>query len=373
MFDRTVDLLRSHGHVVSILTADNRNLRSAFSKARILLSQVFARSPLYQFHQVLGTQRFDIVHVHNLYPHFSPSLLYAARGAGLPVIMRLPDYTLACPTSHHFRRGAVCTDCLKRTEIACVLRNCRRSVALSAIYAFRTAVNRKTSAFTKNVTRFIAPSRFVRDYHVRRGISPHQISVIANLPPERMPESQEATTGECYLAYVGRISPEKGIKTLAAAATVSGLHVKIAGPGCLEDVGLEQSHGHLEMVGSLEGQALSAFYRHARAIVVPSLSWEAFSLVCLEAMAHGKPVIASETGGIPEIIQHGVNGWLFPPGDAHALAAHLLKAWRAPALAEQLGRNGYDIYLKNYTSEHHYAALVDAYHKAQSISVAGGF
>ena len=95
---------------------------------------------------VLDRERPDVVHAHNVYPLFSPSVLVAARRSGVPVVMTCHNYRLGCPTMNHFRRGAVCELCTGGHEHRCVLTNCRGSLAESAAYAARAIVARRRRA-----------------------------------------------------------------------------------------------------------------------------------------------------------------------------------------------------------------------------------
>jgi glycosyltransferase involved in cell wall biosynthesis len=124
--------------------------------------------------------------------------------------------------------------------------------------------------------------------------------------------------------FVGRLSPEKGLETLIEAAQYLSKETRIViiGDGELYkqlERQVQQLACNIELKGWVNNQSLPSYYNRARVFVVPSLS-EPQGVVVLEAMACGVPVIASNTGGLPEMIEHGKNGWLVEPGDAKSLA-----------------------------------------------------
>jgi glycosyltransferase involved in cell wall biosynthesis len=150
-------------------------------------------------------------------------------------------------------------------------------------------------------------------------------------------DAADAGAGE-YVAYAGRFAPEKGLSTLAGAARLTGLPFRLAGDApTLNDVdGLD----NVAVVVTRSRAELLDFYRGARMLVVPSLWFETYPMVIGEAMSHGLPVIASRIGGLPEIVENGVTGLLFEPGDHQDLAAKIRSLWRDPDLSRRLGAGG---------------------------------
>src|SRR5690606_19214208 len=104
-----------------------------------------------------------------------------------------------------------------------------------------------------------------------------------------------------------------------------------------------------ELLGRVEGERKFALLREARAVIFPSLCYENFSLVLLEALSVGTPVIASRLGGLPTILNEGADSLLFAPGDAGALAERLRQVLEQPELMLQLGRHGLEVTLPEYT------------------------
>jgi glycosyltransferase involved in cell wall biosynthesis len=139
-----------------------------------------------------------------------------------------------------------------------------------------------------------------------------------------------------YVGCASRISPEKGMDTLVEAARLAGLPFSVS----RNAASLVKAHmpADIPVVVTHDREELDAYYRGARMLVFPSHYFETFGLVGAEAMSHGVPVIAARVGALPELIDDGVNGMLFEPGDARDLARKVSRLWDDPELCRRLGQ-----------------------------------
>jgi glycosyltransferase involved in cell wall biosynthesis len=124
-----------------------------------------------------------------------------------------------------------------------------------------------------------------------------------------IPEPRLGEAAPPHVLYVGRLSPEKGILDLVAAA--DGIPLVVVGDGPLRD-------RVPEAIGFVPNAELGPYYGRAAIVAVPSRR-EGYGVVCAEAMAHGKPVVASAVGGLLDLVRHGETGLLVPPGDSAGL------------------------------------------------------
>jgi len=175
------------------------------------------------------------------------------------------------------------------------------------------------------------PSRFFMDKFVEWGWPREQFAYIPNyVDASRFAPHYAA--GD-YFLYFGRLAPEKGVATLLRAAAKAGVRLKLAGTGPLQ----AELHalnaelgGSAEFLGYQSGAALHALIQQSRAVVLPSEWYENAPMSVLESCAFGKPVIGADIGGIPEMIEPEVTGWVFPSRDTAALAALLARVQAMP-------------------------------------------
>jgi glycosyltransferase involved in cell wall biosynthesis len=357
MFSTTVALLRSQGHDVRTVERDAARVKGTLAEARADVASLHSRAARLEMQRLLRDFRPDVVHLHNLYPLLSPSILEPCRTDGVPIVMSLEDHTLACPTGALFRDGKLCRLCLGGHEYRAVLTRCAGGYVGSAALALRTALPRVRGTFIENVNVFITPSLMLKQFYVTEGYPESRIVHIPNFV--ETPATAANPERGSYVAYLGRISEEKGIASLLEAAARCGVPLQIAGSGPMASK-LREVPAKVRFVGRLSHREALEFLLDARCVVVPSLCAESFGLSGAEAMALGIPVIASRIGGLPETVPPDA-GLFVPPGDAAALADAMTHMWENPGLAKTLGTAGREFALREYSKETYAARLLSLY------------
>lgn len=369
--DTTMQLLRDRGVEVSLFVRSSEGLaESGWKKLAAGVASIYNPVCRRQLSAELTLQRPDVIHAHNLYPWISPSALIAAKRAGIPVVMTVHHYGLTCPVLTHFRDGQPCTECVTASELSCVRHNCRKSPVESGLYALRTAVARRMRWFLDHVAVFIALSEFSKRQLIDAGFPADRIAVRPNMMT--MPVTGPGVTDGDYVAYAGRITDEKGVDLLCDAARLANLPLRIAGDGSARAALQRQHAGHAQFDGVLRDAALQAFYLNARCLVVPSRWWEVCPLVVLEAMSLGVPVIASRIGGLQEMIEDGVTGLLFEPGNCGDLVAKMRHLWNDPALRARLAVAARLRASEKYGAEPYFSSLMSIYSQAREESAGTG-
>ncbi len=366
--DTTMRLLEKMGHEPRLLTKSSRVLeKSLIKRVNAFWGGVYNVGVYKEMRALLKEDRPDVVHVHSVYPMFSPSVLVAFRRAGIPIVMTVHSNNLTCPTWNHLYKGRVCEDCVGGHEYRCVLKNCRNNILESAAYALRSSVARRFRLFHDNLSLLIVQTRFSKEKLMHAGFRQDQIAVVPN--PSSVKEITANHQDGKYVAFAGRISPEKGVDLLLdAASRMPDVPFKVAGDGPILAEMVARAPRNVEFVGRLDFENLVPFYRKARMLVVPSLCFELFGMVVVDAMALGIPVIASRIGGLPHVVDEGVTGALFEPGDAGDLANRIRFLWSKPELGKQMGQAGQQKVLRQYTEGAYFHNLMAVYQKAIQLS-----
>lgn len=362
------DVLTEFGHTVSWLRASSAIIDNRLSmKIRALASGFHNPAAGLRMERRLSEKAFDIVQVQNLYPFLSPAILYPPRRLRLPVVMRTPNYRLFCPTGLHLSRGKVCERCLGGREWNCVLRNCMDDPFKSIGYAMRNAFARVRRSIIDNVTLFIVLSRFQRQRFIEGGIAPERIAILPNIAPDA-PGGPSTGPGD-GIAFVGRVSPEKGITTfLDAAARLPDKKFIVAGETSSMPGIEKRATENVTFTGFLKGPALDALFEQSRILVFPSMWFEGFPNVIAKAMSHGKPVIAGRIGAIPEIVAENSTGLLFEPGNAAELTDRITRLYARPERCRELGENGRRKAAAEYSREAYYRTLMESYARAAELA-----
>jgi glycosyltransferase involved in cell wall biosynthesis len=359
IYEYTTRLLRQGGHEVIELTLDSKSLDSPLKKLGAFGSSVYSVSAYRKTRELIEAHRPDLAHIHNLYPMFSTSVLSACRAEGVPVVMNVQDYKLTCPMGQHLRNGSICTKCLDGSVVWSAVHACKGGRLESGAYAISHGITRLRRAYQRGVDLFVTPARFTADYLVRAGYDRSRIVVIPNMS-DLPPALSVKGDGE-YAAFVGRISPEKGLNVLIDAARICNIPVRIAGGGTMAN--RDKLPENVRFVGSLSREALPEFYRGARFVVIPSIWQEVFSVVTVEAMGMGIPVIASKTGGLAEVFEHERSGIYVPSGDAEALAGAMRRLWDDPAACRRMGEAARQEAIERYSPEAFLERLTAAFER----------
>jgi glycosyltransferase involved in cell wall biosynthesis len=360
----TTRVLKANGHESRLLMKSSRDLEhSILMRAGAFWTGAYNRASYREMHRLLEADRPDLVHVHSVYPMFSPSILLACRKAGVPVVMTVHTHNLTCPTWFHLRNGSTCESCLGGNEYQCVRHNCRQNLLESTAYALRSFVARRFRLFHNNVDILMVPTHFSKTMLLRAGFDRDQVMVVPN--PTAVTEIPSDRALGDYVAFAGRISPEKGLDTLlSAAALLPHLSFKVAGDGPVLPSMIARAPKNVSFEGRLAYDQLLSFYRKARMLVVPSVWFEPFGMVAADAMALGLPVVASRIGGLPDVVDEGVTGLLFEPGNAAELAQQICRIWADPELGARLGQSGRTKAAHRYSQEAYYRNLLAAYNTA---------
>jgi glycosyltransferase involved in cell wall biosynthesis len=361
---RDAEILRKRGHQVNLVLKTSKVLLSGLKpKFWAFWNGTYSPSAYREMVRLLETEKPDIVHVHNLYPLFSPSVLVACTRACIPVVMTVHNFILTCPNWFHLHKGQVCDKCIGGREYFCILNNCRENIFESVGYALRTAVARKWDLFRNNVSWFIALSEFSRTHLINAGFRGDRITVLPNtisIPTQRV----DVSTGK-YIAYAGRLSSEKGIEIiLAAASLLPDITFKLAGDGPMRSVCGSKAPPNVFFMGSLSQEELQEFYQGARLVVLASICFEVCPLGLLEAQSHGLPIVASRVGGIPELVEDGVTGLLFEPRNSRELADKIRLLTGNAELSERIGFAAREKIIRENNEELYFSRLVNIYERA---------
>lgn len=359
---QTIDLLRDAGHEVDLYAHDSDSIAGMSRKSRALLPlrSVWSFSDERDLTLRWQERRPDIVHVHNTFPLFSPSVLAAAAGQRLPVVATLHNFRLMCANGVLQRDGGPCEACVGRIPWRGVVHGCyRESRAQSVPLAAAITVHRGLRTWQRHVTTFIAPSEFVRSRYVRDGFAADRIVVKPHAVPQAGPV--RAGAGE-FVLFLGRLTQEKGFADLLAAWDRTLGELVVVGDGPLRAAGEARAarDPSVRMLGALPWRDCMDLLPSARVLVVPARSYETFGLVVVEAFAHGVPVVSSRIGALAELVDDGATGALAPPGDPQELRRALGRL-ADPGVSIACGRRAREVYLQRFTPERDLAATERIY------------
>ena len=368
----------SQGHkVIDFSMSDRRNFFSPFSeffisninyyknngwlsKIRQGVNFIHSSESVQKISQLIVREQPDIAHLHNIYHHLTPAIIPALKRYGIKVVMTLHDYKLICPSYLALKNNHICTECNGKYFWRPFSNNCQKSLLQGILFAIEAMWHQLKRSYGF-VDLFIAPSLFLAGFASKR-VPAHKIKVLRNgLNTNRFKANYH---DKGYVLYFGRLSREKGIKTLLQAhkSIRYSIPLAVVGTGPLAE-NLNLSFPIVDFPGYRTGKDLENLIANAAFVVVPSEWYENCSMVVLESMALGKPVIGSRVGGIPEQIEDGKTGFLFEMGNVGELAEKMKLLMANKDLRVKMGHAARLKLEREFSLEAHCEKLLDIYNK----------
>jgi glycosyltransferase involved in cell wall biosynthesis len=335
---------------------------------RIAANLLYSWDAKRRIDQVVLRAKPDLVHLHNFAHQISPSILHVLRKHRIPCVMTMHDYKLVCASYSLLSKGSPCERCRGGRYYHCVLQACvKNSRAKSLLNTVEMYLHHGLLDIYNSIRCFIAPSQFLKRKVESMGFKKPVVHLMNFIELQEVALASEVE--ERSIAYVGRLSPEKGVMTLVKAARlVPDLTVKLIGDGperaALERAAAAAGMRNVRFLGHLSGEALRGEIRSATCAVLPSECYENNPRAVLEAFALGKPVVGSRIGGIPELVQDDVTGITFAPGDARDLADKLSFAISDGARLARWGASARSFVESACSAETHYRGLMAIYQGA---------
>jgi glycosyltransferase involved in cell wall biosynthesis len=329
-------------------------LRSGYKALSPLLTQQTGKPWLKSktILDVLRSQAYDVIHYHNI-SLLGPEVLAMAPQHGQAVKMYTThEHWLICPTHVLWKFNR--QPCDRPECLRCTLQAKRPP----QLWRY-TGLLKRMSA---QVDQFVSPSRFTAQMHADRGFP----QPVAHLPyfidradrdwREPGPRPQEAP----YFLFVGRLELIKGLQTLISLwKRVAGYDLLVAGTGTYEKElrAMAADNARIKFLGPLPQRELGALYYHALACIVPSVTFETFGMINIEAFARKTPVIARDLGALPEVIQDSGGGFVYQTDEELLSAMDRIAV--SPQLRAELGAKGYRAFTEWWCREAHLKLYFD--------------
>ena len=287
------------------------------SKLNMVLHIAYSKEAYRNMKRLLADERPDLVVLNLVHKQISLSIIDAIRehDASLPIFWTMHDLIAACP-SYTMLDGnnRICEKCLQGSFKPCVDNRCIKGSRLMSMLSKYEADYIRKKRWYDQVNLFLCPSEFYKNKLIQAGFTKSPIVTMRN----PLPLDTDYACGQAgdYILYFGRLSYEKGVKTLIDAAIQTNCRLLILGTGEVEAElkDYAKDAANVEFKGFQTGDALKNFITNSRCVVLPSEWYENGPYSAMEAMAAGRPLIVSANGGLPELVTEGENGYIYRGG-----------------------------------------------------------
>lgn len=367
-------LLKAHGHEVAVFAMDYpENLDTPWKKYFPKnMSKLMAFTRPFGSHEVKSTFKKllddfkpDVVHLNNVHTQLSPVMAELAHQRGIKVVWTLHDYKLLCPRYDCLKNGnTICETCLNGDKKACLDNKCMKGSKLASFIGFKEAIVWNRERLEASTDVFICPSQFMADKMVQGGFSKSKMQTLCNfIDVEKCKFSSTDGTDytddvellpkkEDYYCFIGRLSHEKGAKTLIEAANQLPYKLLIIGGGPLMNELKAVANTNIEFVGFKQWDDIKQLVGKARFSVIPSEWYENNPLSVIEAQCLGTPVLGANIGGIPELTDY-----TFSSSNIADLKTKIEKMWNSELDYQQIASDAQH----RYDAETYYDKLINIY------------
>ena len=350
------ELLRAKGHEVRVFEKDNKVIDSygLLRKAGLFFDTSNNATVANEVAALAKEFKPDAALIHNTLPLISPSVYAPLKRANVKVLQWIHNYRLVCPAGTLHRDGKSCTLCLDGGLEHAAKYNCWTGSKFATLAVTRMLDrHRRAGTWQKQVDCFVALNSYMREVLIRKNIAPAE-KIVVQPNFVSVPTLPAEGPGEGFV-FLGRLTPEKGIRTLLDAQKIAKVPLKVIGQN--PDDWRSFAGDGVEFLGRVPREEALAIVAKSRALVFPSEWPEGCPGVIQEAMALGRPVIASRVAGAVELVRENETGLFFETGNVQQLADKLRELQANPLQSETMGRAARERYESEYDPETGYERI----------------
>lgn len=348
-----------------VSNVDYNGSNSILSKTKMALNIFYSGEAKTKMERLLKEEKPDLAHIHNIYHQISPSILPVLKKRNIPVVMTLHDFKLVCPNYTLLRNGNPCESCDGKHFYKAALHRCvKNSFWASWVCSLEMYLHRFLKIYQNYVDVFITLSEFSKEKMIQYGINEKKLSLLPNYID--LPSNGSGADLGKHILFSGRLSEKNGIFTLIQAMEkIKEVPLVVAGEGelrlTLKEYVREKKLNNVTFVGFLNGEKLEKMIKNSLFTIFPAICYHNCPMSILESFAFGKPVIGSNLGSVPELIEDGVNGLLFEPKNVGKLAEKIRYLYHHPLLAQKMGMAARERVEEKYSEEEYYRKLLGLY------------
>ena len=359
------DLLKKNNQEVFLYQRNNSEIKvlSLPKKIKFLCELAWSKKIYQDLREQINKLRPDVVHFHNIFYMITPSAYDACRDEKVPVIQSQHNFRPFCSNGLFFRANAVCEECLEHSLWRGVRYGCFKGSRLATLPVARMLMeHQKRGTWNNKIDRYIVAAEFTRQKYIQAGIPAGKISI----KPHFVFPNNSPKTDQGYALYLGRLSEEKGVDVLLKGwETLRDIPLRVIGSGPLMEklkiFAQEKGMTHVHFLGFVSHEQYELNIKGAKFLVIPSICYENFPRVVVEAYSYGVPLLASRLGSIKDLVIDKKTGLLFEAGNPRDLADKARWLAQHPKEVDQMGRWAREEYDQKYLPQKNYAALMAIY------------
>ena len=351
-------LIKNKHKVIQLIRKNNLEIKSFIQKIKIGFNVIYSNQSKKIIFQKLQEIKPDVVHIHNIFPLWTYSVVDVCNDLKIPVILTIHNYRLICAKGTFYRNNNICEKCFKGSLYNSIINSCYQNSLIKTIpVALMIKKYNKGLYLINKIHKFIVLTSFAKKKLLEANFPKNKIIIKPNFI-----NKIQVTNGlkkKSSFLYASRLSEEKGLLDLIYAHKKFQFDLTICGDGPLRDV--LSSNKQIKYLGFLNKKKLYKKLNETKFLLFPSKWYEGFPMIILEAFAHNVLVIASNLGSVSSIIKHKYNGLLFEPSNTEDLIKQIKWALSNEKKCNEIRVKAKKILDKKYGEKNNYKKLLSIY------------
>lgn len=371
------ELLKEHGHEVAFFSMqDEKNIITGDKEYFVekidlntgsklkALDVIYSKTNYKKMKEALEDFKPDIVHINNFQRQLSASIIKAIKEKNIPIVFTAHDMNSICPSSAMLYQGKICEACIEKGYLECIKKHCVKNSIMKSILGVIEKKYYDMNKIFKKIDCIVSPSNFIKQQLIKGKLPYSRIEVLYNFVNET--NTANIKIGD-YAFYFGRLSIEKGIINLVdAVSQIPNGKLYIAGDGPeRQNIENRIKENKLDdkiiLLGYLNQDEIRKYISNSRFVVVPSVWYENCPYSILETMEIGKPIIGSNIGGIPELIEDNINGYLYEFNNVNILKEKMTKLFNNKNYVKEFSKNSKQLFEEKYSASQYYKQIIALY------------
>lgn len=293
----------------------NAGLQSGLKgKIRMLKNLNYSKEAYKNIKKEIEAEKPDLAILNLVHKQISLSIVDALKEYDIPIFWTVHDLIFVCPSYTMLNgKGQICEKCIDGDFLNCVKNKCIHNSLLLSLLSYDEAKFIKKHNFYEKIDCFITPSNFYKNKLIQSKLINTKVVYLPN-PCLNEPIKDVNLRPKEYLLYFGRLSKEKGLEILLNSLVGKDICLVIAGEGPIKNDLISlcdklNLNNNVKFVGFRQGEELNNLIKECKYVVLPSQRYENGPYSGIEALSFGKPLIVSNYGGLPELIDG--NGFVF--------------------------------------------------------------
>jgi glycosyltransferase involved in cell wall biosynthesis len=353
-------LLKKKNKVSKIIRKNSKEINNIFDNFNVALNLNYSKKSINIIYNKVKKFKPDIVHVHNIFPLWSSSIIDFLNYNKIPIIMTLHNYRFICSNANFIRNEKLCFKCIHKNNFYGVIHSCYQNSMLKSYALYRYQEYLKNKNFFDKINKFIVFSKYSKKIFSKY-IDPKKIFIKPNFILEK--KILKKNNSEKYFLFVGRISKEKGLDLIFNHLSKFNIKIKIVGTGPLLTSEIKKlDNDKIEILGMKNEEEIFYLMKNAVCLLFTSQCIEGMPLVVLESLSVGLPVVITQKANVSNIIINNYNGIVFNSEEKN-IYTYANKILNDNILRRKLSINALKSFKKNYSSKVNYEKMIYLYKK----------